>query len=212
MMAPDSAHGTKMLRTAEGSSPSQPGDIDLNVYSMRKFTALCVKGNPSILNTLFAPVVFERTPFPREELAALSHTKAAGWAYLGYMKSQLQRWSDGKIGQRVNRPEIVQKYGYDVKYAAHAIRLGIQGSEFLTTGRVSIPMNEGDAEPLRAIRRGEVNESTARSWATAAYEQLRIDLENSTLPDFPDYPKAHRFLAAWHEERNTLSPGYRARG
>lgn len=207
LMQLDPAHSTKMLRTAPEGARSKPGDVDLQVYSMRKFVALCTKGNPSILNTLFVPgVVYERAPFPRAELAALSHTKSAGRSYLGFMDSQLKRWDEGKVAQRVNRPEEVEKYGFAVKFAAHAIRLGIQGSQFLTTGHVTIPMNESDASELRRLRRGEMSEIAARSWAQAVHEQLRIDLENSTLPEGPDRDRVLGFLADWHTSHMTGSP------
>jgi uncharacterized protein len=41
----------------------------------------------------------------------------------------------GGAGAHTNRPELVAVHGYDTKYAMHALRLGLQGIELLTTGR-----------------------------------------------------------------------------
>jgi uncharacterized protein len=38
----------------------------------------------------------------------------------------------------------------------HALRLGLQGIEFLTTGRITLPVPEPDRRYLRAVRRGDV--------------------------------------------------------
>ena len=40
----------------------------------------------------------------------------------------------GQAGAHTNRPELVAAHGYDTKYAMHALRLGLQGIELLTTG------------------------------------------------------------------------------
>jgi hypothetical protein len=37
----------------------------------------------------------------------------------------------------------------------HALRLGLQGIELLTTGRITLPVPEPDRAYLRSIRRGE---------------------------------------------------------
>jgi uncharacterized protein len=38
----------------------------------------------------------------------------------------------------------------------HALRLGVQGAELLTTGRITLPVPEPELGLLRAVRRGEV--------------------------------------------------------
>src|SRR5688572_31106775 len=41
---------------------------------------------------------------------------------------------------RSHRPELEEMYGFDTKYAMHMLRLGFQGVELLTTGRLNLPM------------------------------------------------------------------------
>jgi hypothetical protein len=58
----------------------------------------------------------------------------------------------GQPGAHTNRPELVAVHGYDTKYA---LRLGLQGVELLSTGRITLPVPEPDRAYLRSIRRGE---------------------------------------------------------
>ena len=65
-------------------------------------------------------------------------------------------------------------------------RLGVQGIEFLTSGRITLPIAEPHLSRLRAVRRGEIElaevlEDIARAEATL--DELRVA---STVPDQPD--------------------------
>jgi hypothetical protein len=62
----------------------------------------------------------------------------------------------GAVGARTSRPELVAEHGYDVKFALHALRQELQGTELLTTGRVMLPVPEPERSYLRSVRRGEV--------------------------------------------------------
>jgi len=52
-------------------------------------------------------------------------------------------------------------YGFDTKYAMHMLRLGFQGVELLTTGRLSLPMREPERSYLLDVRRGRLANSHA---------------------------------------------------
>lgn len=54
-----------------------------------------------------------------------------------------------------SRPELVERYGYDVKYASHALRLAYQGLEVARDGRLTLPMPEVEREHVLSIKRGE---------------------------------------------------------
>jgi uncharacterized protein len=85
------------------ANPSGAGDLDVVIYSARKWARLALAGNPTVLLVLFVPdhdVVF------RNQAGA----------------------------ELTSRPELIAVHGYDTKYAMHALRLGLQGIELLTTG------------------------------------------------------------------------------
>ena len=75
------------------------------------------------------------------------------------MKAQRDRLlGAGKRGAAPNRPELVERYGYDVKYASHALRVAYQGLEIVRDGCLALPMPEPERERERVLRikRGEV--------------------------------------------------------
>ncbi|MCP3973030.1 MAG: nucleotidyltransferase [bacterium] len=154
-----------MIRTQPEGQRSGPGDIDIQAYSLRKFTALATAGNPTLLNSLFVHSYLKLDErFQVDRLRQLVDMRKAGAAYLGYMGQQLQRWQNNS-GRRVSRPELVDAYGFDTKYAYHAIRLGLQGIEFLTTGQITLPIPEPHRSELASLRTGGLSEKDALDWA-----------------------------------------------
>jgi uncharacterized protein len=144
---------------------SGAGDLDVIIYSARKWARLALAGNPTVLLVLFVPdheVVYRNQV--GTELAANAHrfvSRLAAGRYLGYLKAQKVAMTGG-AGAHTNRPELVAVHGYDTKYAMHALRLGLQGIELLSTGRITLPVPEPHREYLRSIRRGE--RPWTRSW------------------------------------------------
>ena len=136
---------------------SGAGDLDVVVYSARKWCRLALAGNPTVLLALFVPddeVVFRNEV--GAELVANAHrfvSRLAADRFLGYLRSQKAAMT-GAVGAHTNRPELVAVHGYDTKFAMHALRLGVQGTELLTTGRITLPVPEPDLSFLRAVRRG----------------------------------------------------------
>lgn len=115
-------------RTQPEGVRSGHGDTNLILYSRRKYLRLAAKGNPIALPSLFAP---ERdliivTPLGQElrELRSRCWSQQAVVRFLGYMQSQHERMLGGSKRNRVpNRPELIEKYGWNVKYGSHALRL-----------------------------------------------------------------------------------------
>jgi uncharacterized protein len=138
---------------------SGAGDLDVIIYSARKWARLALAGNPTVLLVLFVPD--EEVVFRNEagaELTANAYrfvSQQAASRYLGYLRGQKAAMT-GQAGAHTNRPELVAVHGYDTKYAMHALRLGLQGIELLTTGRITLPVPEPHRGYLRSIRRGEV--------------------------------------------------------
>jgi hypothetical protein len=68
----------------------------------------------------------------------------------------------------------------------HALRLGVQGIELLTTGRITLPIPEPDLSYLRSIRRGEVElDEVVAAVDTAERRLLELSVHTSA-PDQPD--------------------------
>jgi hypothetical protein len=77
-------------------------------------------------------------------------------------------------------------HGYDTKSAMHALRLGLQGIEFLTTGRITLPVPGPHRAYLRSIRQGDVPLAEVLDAITRAEPQLTHLQDTSAAPDQPD--------------------------
>jgi uncharacterized protein len=190
--------------------PSQPGDLDLVVYSLRKWCGMALKGNPSALLLLYSPKVHIKDHLGEglRLMRRAFRSKAVGYAYLGYAYEQRQRL-EGKRGQKnVTRADLVMKYGYDTKYAYHILRLGIQGLEYARTGDITVPMKADDRAFLIDVRTGGVTLESALQLAEKNEEELRrvlLDAKECVLPDAPDREAVDQFLVyayqtAWQRE------------
>lgn len=176
---------------------SGPGDLDLVVYSLRKWMRLALAGNPTVLIPLFAPDldVVEVNPQGAWLRAhpELIVSRVAAPRFVGYLQSQRARLL-GLKSQRTNRPELTEKYGFDVKFAAHMVRLGVQGVELLETGRITLPMPEPWLSYLRNLRQGRVEKQHALDTAADLEQQLVRLRMTSPLPEQPDRDRANRWL------------------
>ena len=186
---------------------SGPGDLDVVVYSARKWARLALAGNPTVLLLLFVP---DEEVVHRDdvgvELTANAHrfvSRLAADRYLGYLQAQKAAMT-GDPGAHTNRPELVAEHGYDTKFAMHALRLGFQGIELLTTGRITLPVPQPHLDRLRAVRRGDV----PLDEVVRAVEQVERELKelavSSRLPAEPDRAWVdgwlrRSYLAAWAE-------------
>lgn len=201
---PDYVAGLKpfqqwVYRTQPEGARSGPGDIDRTVYSMRKWCRLALSGNPTVLLLLFVPehqctTILE----PGRELRANASwfvSRRVGLAYLGYMQRQRERMTGERGSMRVNRPELIERYGFDTKYAGHVIRLGYQGLEFLETGRLSLPMRDAERARVLAVRTGEVAFDEVIAEADELERRLRLLVEQSSLPERGDHDAVDAFLS-----------------
>lgn len=201
--------GSKMesvqLRDKPEGVRSEAGDVDCTSYSLRHFAKLAAAGNPSVLTLLSAPdsaVVHEteigralRDPAMQQKFAS----KQAAPRFKGYMMRQKERMLGERGGHIPKRPELVEKYGFDTKYANHVIRLGIQGCEFMRRGYMTLPMHEDDVNTLLRVRGGEYSFERTVELIEAVEADLERAVQQSALPDDPDYPSIAAFLREAHE-------------
>lgn len=176
---------------------SEPGDLDLTLYSLRKFCRLASVGNPSVLLLLWLDEYITMSPIGSElvKMRESFLSKRCGEAYLGYLTQQKMRLT-GERSRNVSRPELVAKYGYDTKFAMHALRLGLQGIEVMTTRRLTIPVPEPNRTILRSVRGGEVSFNEALKLINEAETKLRGLTEACTWE--ADLPAIDKFLTEAH--------------
>lgn len=193
-------------RTKPDGVRSEAGDIDLSIYGLRKYLSLALKGNPTILLALFAPQAFIKRYDARghqlQELAPYIVSQQVYKPFRGYMTQQHERLL-GLRGQRNGtRPELVDKYGYDTKYAGHIVRLGAQGIELLTTGRMTLPMKPEDRDLVLAVRTGKYTLAQVSELIIAAEDGIERAFKSSPLQLWPDRIRVEEwmmdtYLEAW---------------
>lgn len=186
-------------RTAETRQPqkggvaprSQAGDLDLMIYGLRRYVGLAAQGNPSIITLMYTPPYALHTLTESGmELRTHAHlfaTKQAGARFLGYMKGQKARLL-GEQGQKdVKRPELVEQYGFDTKYAGHLLRLGYQGIQYMQHGHLVLPMLDEQRVFLIAVRQGKYALDEVVEHTEHLEGKLKSAILSSRLPDRPDY-------------------------
>lgn len=187
---------------------SGAGDVDLSVYGMAKWVRLIIAGNPSHLLPLFAP---DDQTFAvcwpghqlrehRKIFLAREHAKR----FLGYLQGQRQRML-GERRPRSNRPELIEKYGYDTKFASHALRIAMQGIELMKTGQLEMPMDPFRRKYLTDVRLGKYTQSEVLHKLGLLESDLMDAGETSALPkvvdtDYVNYWLTDVYVKFWQEK------------
>lgn len=156
-------------------------EYDVCIYSIVKFFQLCMENNPNMVDALFVPrrCVLYSTPMGEmvRENRKLFLSKACWPKFKGYAYGQLNKLKTKRPeGKRV---AIIEKYGMDVKFAYHVIRLISEVEQILTTGDLDL---ESNREQLKAIRRGEWTIQQITDYFDAKEKSLESLYHSSTLP------------------------------
>lgn len=110
---------------------------------------------------------------------------------------QTLHWAHFSGYMGAKRKAMVRKYQYDVKNAAHLIRLLRMGVEFLRSGHLQV-YRTTDAEELKSIKRGEWTLDRVKAEAQMLFDGLEEARAVSPLPVDPDRDAAGDLLLALH--------------
>src|SRR5436305_291470 len=131
-----------------------PNDVDVCLYSLRRWAGLAAKGNPTALHFLFAhnyAPKLESWHRVREHRNVFLSRRAAN-QFRGFADAQLRRLQGIGTGKKGQRHELIGEHGYDIKAAMHVIRLLNEGIELMQCGTITLPRPEKDL--LVTIRTG----------------------------------------------------------
>ena len=185
-------------REGRHDAPSQHNDLDLTIFSLRKFLRLAMQGNPQVLQCLFVPgsLCISRTAVGAQlqEMAPLIVSRQAGKRYLGYLEAQRQRLLGERGQKKVNRPELEAKHGYDTKYAMHILRLGFQGVELLSTGKLTLPMTGESQDYTYRTRLGQIPLDDVLSRVGDLERQIKDLLLDAPIAAEPDRERVERWM------------------
>ena len=204
--------GTRSTFPSNGTNEIKKGEWDIVVYEARKFINLLAKGNPNVMALLWLEDNYYIKMTEAGRLLIDNRNLFVGRhvykSFTGYAYSQLHRMTHG--GQynghaSAKRKELVNRYGYDTKNAAHLIRLLRMGIEFLKDGELHV-LRE-DASQLLEIKRGEWPLERVKEEAEHGFRMSEEAYLMSTLPKHPDLPTINRLSV----EIIKMSLGYNGR-
>lgn len=189
------------FRTQPVGERSGAGDVDRIIYSLRKYVRMAAAGSPTVQMPLFAQegMIRVRTGLGIDlrDKRDMFLSKQIGFRFKGYLMRQRSHL-DGTLAVRVHRPELVEEYGYDTKYAYHALRLAYQGHELLTTGKITLPIPPEQAEYLLDIRAGKYKLHEVLVHLDHGTEKLQKAIDETDLPQWPDFDRINDWLQVTH--------------
>jgi predicted nucleotidyltransferase len=163
-------------------------DVDVTMYSLHRWGELMMKGNPAILHYLYAAGevnlpqnVWSHISQIRERLIS----KKSASQYVGFANSQRMRLTGERgMGRHGQRPDLVEKFGYDTKFAMHYIRLLLECKELLSEKCLTLPLPGKDL--LIKIRTGGFAQREVLEMGASLDSECQQLLAKSDLPDEPD--------------------------
>lgn len=205
----------EVVREGRGDGP------DCKWVSLRKWCRLACKGNPNFLLALFAPLShvlkMDGLGSQLREMRSAFISKQAIRSHLGYMKGQRSRlvnhqdaFMSGDVSPKGShgkpRFDLIEKYGYDTKFAMHLIRLGMQGCELARTGSLTLPMRDEERNYLLDVRAGKSSFEDVMITAQALEAEMKDLFDGSKLPDEPNYAVIEEWMAkvyirTWYAQR-----------
>lgn len=181
------------------SSDPELGNLDPVFYDIRKLHRLWLKGNPNVMCLLWMENRFyhfksQRFFAPFIENREVYNSKLAYHALKGYARSQLHDMDKGvyKGYMGVKRKELVDKFGYDTKSAAHTVRILRMGIEYLETGEYNIL--RPDAEEIKKIKAGGWDRQVVLNEVDYLLKEMDKAAESSKLPELPDKEHSTQIL------------------
>lgn len=185
--------------TAGDERRNGPDDVDVTLYSLRKWAGMTAKGNATALHFLFAepkevpPKTWKTIQANRELFLSRNSAKQ----FLGFADSQFKRLTGEKgSGKKGQRPEYIGKYGYDTKAAMHGLRLLYECLELMTHKAITLPRPEKDL--LIHVRSGEWTLEKVLAHAKKLSADVEAAVSNSPLPEKVDRELISKLVAQVH--------------
>lgn len=156
-------------------------------WELGKFIRLALKANPTILETLWTPLVERADPvaLTLRTHRAIFLSKLAYDSFNGYALTHFR-----KVEDDFRRSGRVRW-----KRAMHVIRILQAGVEVITTGELPVRV-DARRDELLAIRDGRLSWDEVDSLRLRLHAELEQALVRSPLPERPDHERADAMLVA----------------
>jgi predicted nucleotidyltransferase len=175
------------------ASGGQGKEWDLNIFSIVRYFELCRENNPNVIDSLFTSeeCVLHCTQIGRmvRDQRRLFLSKLCWKKFRGYAHAQLRKLNDKvPIG---GRKEIVEKFGYDVKFAYHIVRLFDEAEQIMLEHDLDLRRAK---EVMKAIRRGDWSLDQLKAWVVDKDRALEAAYTECKLPEKPPVEPLRKLL------------------
>ena len=187
--------------TAGDECRNGPDDVDVTLYSLRKWAGMAAKGNATALHFLFAePQEIEPKSWKKiQAKQELFLSRNSAKQFLGFADDQFKRLTGEKgSGKKGQRSEYIGKYGYDTKAAMHGLRLLYECLELMAQRRITLPRPE--KELLIEVRRGEWTLQQVLAKAQELTKAVEGTVATSPLPEMVSRVAISQLVAQVHLE------------
>jgi len=172
---------------------------DLSIFNIVKYFELLRQNNPNMIDSLFTPenCVVHCTQVGRmvRDARRLFLSRECWKKFRGYAHAQLKKMNDkNPVG---HRQEIIEKHGYDVKFAYHILRLFDEVEQILLEDDLDL---QRAREPMKAIRRGDWSAEEVRRWTMEKEIVLEKAYLECKLPEKPPVEPLRQLLINCLEE------------
>jgi len=196
---------------SRGTKEIKQDEWDIVLFEFTKAVRLLEKGNPNILSLLWLKPEYYINITPEGQLLLDNKNLFVGkhvyHRFVGYAHGQLHRMTHsackGYMGKK--RKELVERFGFDCKNAAHLIRLLLMGIEFLKEGKMNV--TRPDAEQIKEIKKGEWSLDKVTETVKSLFGIVQETYIRSPLPPNPNRNKIHQLcikIARKHLKRNDI--------
>ena len=177
-------------------------ELDVESHEVRKLCWLLCKGNPNVHSHLWLEpedyfvVTRAGRVLINRRMGFLSQKVLV--AFTGYAYDQLSRMTKfekrGYMGTK--REAIVKEHGYDIKNAAHCLRLLYVGTELARTGQLVVKLTGQIRETVLEVKRGLWRFEQVQGHARGLFKDFEGLREHAPLPPRVDYDWADDTAAA----------------
>lgn len=173
--------------TSRDSYQWQHGDCDYNFHELAKYLRLALKGNPTVLDTVYSPHVIYQDgigQWLRDHRHGLL-SKRVLRSYVGYAGNQLDRYDRGvRLHSKTGKATA--------KYLSHAIRLLWDGLHLAKYGEFVVELPSDVIEQIQLIRTRQPESVVAQLQEMLA--NLKEAIPTAQVRDEPGEPFYNEFL------------------
>lgn len=160
---------------------------DFQVFGIVRYFQLAMECNPNMIDSLFTPrrCIIHTTQVGehmRDNRKLFLH-KGAWHKFRGYAYSQMHKIKAKVNSSNPERAETIAKFGYDVKFAYHVVRLLEEIEQIMVEHDLDLERNR---EQLKSIRRGEWSLEQIEGHFEAKERHLENTYATSSLRHSPN--------------------------